>query len=183
MKEVHEHWQTDRLHQIEPEEFFDLIQRNRKHIQKTFPGTLERSKTLEDTIAFLYENVHKEESGDGYYFYLRDTKSQMLIGYVLIKNVVRNIGKCEIAYFVDREFEGKGIITKAVSNLLEFCFGELSMNKVTICTSPENAASQRIATKHGFKNEGMLRQEFKNGDGNLEDIFYFGLLKSNYDER
>ena len=34
--------------------------------------------------------------------------------------------------------------------------------------------------KHHFKQEGILRDEFKNGDGILEDVVYFGLLKSEY---
>jgi ribosomal-protein-serine acetyltransferase len=54
------------------------------------------------------------------------------------------------------------------------------MNKVYICTSKINAASQRIATKLGFQKEGILREEFKNGKAMLEDIVYFGLLKSEY---
>jgi RimJ/RimL family protein N-acetyltransferase len=101
----------------------------------------------------------------------------------LVKNIDRKIGKCELAYFVDKDFEGKGIITKAVGDLIAFCFTELLMNKITICTSPVNYASQKIALKHGFKQEGVLREEFKNGQGILEDIFYFGLLRSDYNER
>jgi RimJ/RimL family protein N-acetyltransferase len=54
------------------------------------------------------------------------------------------------------------------------------MNKVYICTSKINLASQRIATKLGFQKEGILREEFKNGKAILEDIVYFGLLKSEY---
>jgi ribosomal-protein-serine acetyltransferase len=57
----------------------------------------------------------------------------------------------------------------------------LLMNKVFICTSKINTASQRIATKHGFQQEGILREEFKSGDEMLEDIVYFGLLKSDYE--
>jgi RimJ/RimL family protein N-acetyltransferase len=88
--------------------------------------------------------------------------------------------KCELAYFIDKNFEGKGIISKAVADTVAFCFNDLQMNKVYICTSKINAASQRIATKLGFQKEGILREEFKNGKAILEDIVYFGLLKSEY---
>ena len=40
--------------------------------------------------------------------------------------------------------------------------------------------SQKVATKNGFIQEGILREEFKNGEGKLEDIMYFGLIKSDY---
>ena len=35
-------------------------------------------------------------------------------------------------------------------------------------------------TKTWFSQEGILREEFKNEEGILEDIVYFGLLKSDY---
>lgn len=98
----------------------------------------------------------------------------------MIKNIDYSLAKCELGYFIDIDFEGKGITSQAVKNVLDFCFGEIKMNKVTICTSLVNTASQRVATKHGFVQEGMLRQEFKNGKGQLEDILYFGLLKQDY---
>ena len=68
-----------------------------------------------------------------------------------------------------------------VSNALEFCFNELMLNKIFICTSEINIASQRVALKHNFKQEGILRDEFRNGDGELQNTVYFGLLKSEYD--
>ncbi|GGF27679.1 GNAT family N-acetyltransferase [Flavobacterium limi] len=54
------------------------------------------------------------------------------------------------------------------------------MNEVFICTSDVNLASQRIALKHNFKQEGILRDEFRNCDGELQNSVYFGLLKSEY---
>ncbi|RZJ68424.1 MAG: N-acetyltransferase [Flavobacterium sp.] len=183
MKTAFQNWQLNQLQDILPREFFDLIQRNVEHIKKTFPKTLNNCLDLDKTIQFLGENIDKEENGSGYYFYIRNLETRKLIGYVCIKNVDRNIMKCELAYFVDKDFEGKGIISKAVSQVIKFCFAELRMNKIFICTSLVNLGSQRIATKHGFVEEGILRSEFKNGDGTLEDIKYFGLLKSDHHER
>lgn len=182
MEAIFQNWKTDRLQDISAVEFFALIERNAHHIKKTFPGTLGNCGDLEQTIQFLGENIDKEENGNGYYFYIRNLETGKLIGYVCIKNVDRKIMKCELAYFVDVDFEGKGIISRAVSNTISFCFRELGMNKIFICTSLVNHPSQRIATKHGFIEEGVLRQEFKNGEGMLEDVKYFGLLKSDYHE-
>ncbi|AWH84521.1 N-acetyltransferase [Flavobacterium album] len=176
-------WKTDTLADILPEEFYALIDRNRDHIAKTFPGTLANNTYFEDTVAALGQSAMNEGRKENYYYYLRNLDTNALIGYVLVKNIDRKIAKCELAYFIDKDFEGKGIITKAVGNLIAFCFEELHMNKITICTSPVNYGSQRIALKHGFTKEGVLRQEFKNGQGVLEDIFYYGLLRSEYNER
>lgn len=173
-------WKLDRISNISPEEFYNLVQNNKNHIRKTFPVTLSSCESLEKVSFFLENAIEKEKNKEGYYFYIRNLETNFLIGYVCIKNINNTISKCELAYFVDENFEGKGIISKAVSQIIAFCFNELSMNKIFICTSKINFGSQRIATKQGFLQEGILREEFKNGEGILEDIVYFGLLKSNY---
>ena len=173
-------WKIETIGTVLPEEFYNLIEANRNHIRKSFPITLSNCRDVKSTAKFLAESADNEAWKENYYFYIRNTETKILIGYIVIKNIETDIAKCELAYFIDKDFEGKGITTKAAGNTLVFCFGELKMNKVTIRTSTINAASQQIALKHGFAQEGILRQEFKNGEGILEDVLYFGLLKSDY---
>lgn len=175
-----ENWKIESIGNILPEEFFKLIMKNKNHIEKTFPVTVSNCLDLDKTISFIATNIEKEAKKEGYYFYIRNIETNILIGYVCIKNVKQDILKCELAYFIDTDFEGKGIISKAVSQTIDFNFNELKMNKVYICTSKINKGSQRIALKHRFQEEGILREEFKNHEGVLEDIVYFGLLKSDY---
>ena len=175
-----ENWKIESIGSILPEEFFKLIMKNKSHIEKTFPVTVSNCLDLDKAIGFIETNIQKEANNEGYYFYIRNTETNILIGYVCIKNIKQDILKCELAYFIDADFEGKGIISKAVSKTIDFCITELGMNKVYICTSKINKGSQQIALKHGFQEEGILREEFKNHQGVLEDIVYFGLLKSEY---
>ncbi|GEP50094.1 ribosomal-protein-amino-adic N-acetyltransferase [Flavobacterium noncentrifugens] len=178
-----ENWNIQTIAEILPEELFNLIEKNRNHISKTFPVTVSSCENFEKTIQYLGEAIENQEKEESYYFYLRNLETGILIGFVMIKNLNKKIRKCELAYFVDQDFEGKGIISKAVVQTISFCFRELMMNKIFICTSKINFGSQKIATKNGFQQEGILREEFKNGEGVLEDIVYFGLLKSDYYER
>ena len=170
----------DKIEDILAEEFFYLIDRNLNHITKTFPVTVSNCFDLEKTNEFITNNIQIEKDKTGYYFYIRNLETNNLIGYICIKKIDFNISKCELAYFIDKDFEGKRIISKAVSDVIGICFKELSMNKIFICTSKINFRSQRIALKLGFIQEGILREEFKNSEGNLEDINYYGLLKSDY---
>ncbi len=174
------HWKTDRIDSITPEAFYSLIERNREHIYKTFPVTTVNCADLSKTKAFIQNNSTIEKNNNGYYFYLRDVTTNLLIGYIVIKSIDRKIMKCELAYFIDKEHQGQGITSQAVANTVTYCFDELSMNKVYICTSTTNMGSQKVAIKNGFIQEGILREEFKNGKGKLEDIVYFGLLKSEF---
>ena len=173
-------WRTETIDKILPEEFFELISKNKSHIEKTFPVTVSNCLDLAKTTDFINNNIQKQENKENYFFYIRNNETNNLIGYVCVKNIKLDILKCELAYFVDAAFEGQGISSKAVSQTIEFCFEEIKMNKIFISTSKVNKASQQIALKHNFIQEGILRDEFKNHEGVLEDIVYFGLLKSDY---
>jgi ribosomal-protein-serine acetyltransferase len=175
-------WKLDKIENILAEEFFDLIENNRNRIIKTFPVTVSNCFDLKATEEFITKNIQIELEKKGYYFYVRNLKTNSLIGYIGIKKIDYHISKCELFYFIDIDFEGKGIISKAISEVIGFCFKELKMNKIFICTSKINFGSQQIALKNGFIHEGTLREEFKNGKGVLEDINYYGLLKSDYEK-
>lgn len=174
-------WETVTINNISAEEFYALIERNRDHIAKTFPRTLDACQDFAATAAFLKNNCQKQKNDESYFFYLRDTLIGHLTGYIVIKNIERHVLKCELAYFVDKDYQGRGIITQTVAHVVSFCFNDLKLNKVYICTSQENIGSQKVALKNGFRQEGVLKQEFKNGQGVLEDVVYFGLVKSDYE--
>jgi len=171
-------WRIETIDKIFSKEFFELISKNKSHIERTFPVTVSNCLDIEKTTNFITNNRQKQENKENYFFYIRNNETENLIGYVCIKNIKLDVLKCELAYFVDAAFERQGIISKAVSQTINFCFEELRMNKIFICTSKVNKVSQQIALKHNFIQEGILREEFKNHEGVLEDIVYFGLLKS-----
>ncbi len=174
-------WKIQRATEVQASEFFGLIQNNLAYIKSTFPVTIAACHTLEATSEFLMAAIEKEKKGEGFHFYIRNLESQNLIGYICIKKIDHRILKCELAYFVDEQFARRGVISSALDDILAICFSALGMNKVFICTGLENRGSQRIAIKNKFKLEGILRQEFKNGDGIFEDVNYYGLLKSDYE--
>ena len=175
-------WKLDKIENIHFKEFFDLIENNRNRIIKTFPVTVSNCVDLKATEEFISKNIQIEVEKSGYYFYVRNIETNNLIGYIGIKKIDYHISKCELFYFIDNHFEGKGIISKAISKVIGFCFNELKMNKIFICTSKINFGSQQIALKNGFVLEGTLREEFKNHEGVLEDVNYYGLLKSDYEK-
>ncbi len=180
MKNSFNNWKIETTNKIFPEEFFNLIEKNRNRISNTFPVTVENCLDLEKTKQFISNNIEVEAKKEGYYFYVKNIETNKLIGYAGIKKIDLKISKCELFYFIDEDFEGKGLTSKVVSQMIDFCFNDLKMNKIFICTSKINFASQQIALKNNFQQEGILREEFKNSDGILEDIVYFGLLKLDY---
>ena len=175
-------WKIEKLHSVRPSDFFRLVQKNKEYIHPTFPVTVESCETLWKTKNFFSESKKLKKQGKGEYFIVKELSSNASIGYFQIKNISQKIRRCEFAYFVDQEFQGRGIVSALVAKMTVFAFNEMEMEKAVICTSKENQASQRVALKNNFQQEGILRNEFKNYLGQLEDVVYFGLLKSDHQQ-
>ena len=69
-----------------------------------------------------------------------------------------NSKRTEIGYWIAKDFEGQGIITKCCKFLVDYAFEELKMNRVEIRCATENVRSRAVPERLGFKLEGILRQ-------------------------
>lgn len=68
-------------------------------------------------------------------------------------------------YIGNKEYWGKGYGTQAVSRLVEFCFEELNLNRISLCVFDYNERAIASYKKAGFKVEGVLRQSlYKKGE-------------------
>ena len=85
--------------------------------------------------------------------------------------------KAELAYYIDAMYEGKGIITYGLKLLCYYAFDEVCLKKVYARVYPYNHSSKKVLIKNGFQLEGVLRNDFRNGMGELCNIEYYGLLK------
>lgn len=87
--------------------------------------------------------------------------------------------KTEIGYWIDREEQGKGIVSAATVKLIAFAFDTIGINRIEIRCAADNRRSAAIPRRLGFQQEGCLRQsEFRNG--RLRDFLVFGLIKSEW---
>jgi len=155
---------------------FDLIDRNRAHLADYFPQTSANITTQEACAVYLSKKMAEAAERDCFCFVLEDDSGK-LQGYITIKNIDWTIPKCELAYFIDKDRQGQGIMSKALSAAVAHCFNELHMNKIYLITSTDNHPSRKIAEKTGFEVEGILRSNFKIASGALVDMVYYGILR------
>ena len=88
--------------------------------------------------------------------------------------------KSEIGYWLCREFQGRGIMTRSVRALVKFGFEERGMNRIQIKCAPANLRSRRIPERLGFKLEGTERDsELVKGDV-FRDAAVYSLLKREF---
>ena len=64
-------------------------------------------------------------------------------------------GRVEIGYGVAEEYRGRGIATKAVTELASVAFCQSNVVEVFAETAVENGPSQRVVEKAGFRHKGQ----------------------------
>ena len=109
----------------------------------------------------------------------------------LRKNEDRAIGSCgcyrlnkvfrsiEIGYELHPAFWRQGIMTEALTAMLDFCFSDgffFRLNRVEALTEVENGASARLLVKLGFVEEG-IRREYGYWKDHHHDVRAFSLLR------
>lgn len=161
------------------EAFFQLIDTNRKRLEDFFAGTVSRNKTPEETKVFVPDVIQRAANKTYFPFVIIDTTNSTVIGYVDIKSIDWSIPKAEIGYFIDKNYENRGITAKAVRKIISYAFDKLEMHKLFLRTHESNIGSIKIAEKNGFKKEGIIRSDYKMTSGVIIDVIYYGLLKKN----
>jgi RimJ/RimL family protein N-acetyltransferase len=81
-----------------------------------------------------------------------------------------------LGYWIARDARGRGICTRALRVLARHGLEELELQRLELITDPDNAASQRVAEKVGFRREGVLRAHLRHPDGRIRDSVMFSLL-------
>ena len=105
------------------------------------------------------------------------TYAGRLVGQVTVSAVVRgSMSSATIGYWIDREVAGRGITPISVALVVDHCFGAVALHRVELNIRPENEASRRVATKLGFREEG-LRRRYLHIDGGWRDHLGYALTK------
>lgn len=80
-----------------------------------------------------------------------------------------------VSYWLGECFTGRGLATDALKILSHFAFNRLGLNRLEISASVTNKASQAVATRAGYTQEGFSR-EFERINGKFEDHVRFSRL-------
>src|SRR5947208_2927366 len=108
--------------------YFSLVHRNHKRISSYFPVTVKSNKNIKATVAHVELRLQLAKKKELFTFIILDDKTEKIIGTVFIKDIDWTIPKGEFGFFIDSDYEGKGIITKSISMMIDYCFGKLKMN-------------------------------------------------------
>jgi ribosomal-protein-alanine N-acetyltransferase len=155
---------------IRPQELFDA-ERFFEIITNTDLGFIEFPiKTLEEEKCFLQLNEIKRKANfEHNYSILLYGK---LVGACGIRIDQHRPWVGEIGYFVDTDYQGKGIATEAVRQLEKVGFEKLDLQRITIFMDIRNLASESVAQKCGYEKEGVMKKVHRVGEDYFDCFLY-----------
>ncbi len=89
--------------------------------------------------------------------------------------------QAEMGYDLAKEHWGKGIMTEAMTAVIDFGFERMGLNRIEVYVMPRNKRSVRMIRRLGFKREGLIRQRYFDEFGNFTDDILFSMLRRDWD--
>jgi ribosomal-protein-serine acetyltransferase len=164
------------------ETYHTLMEKNFERLANWFPG-YDKTPTLEGTRAQLRQRSEALLEGSELPFAIavRTRSDWRLVGAttLLIDLPARS---AEVGYWLDAEFEGRGLAIRAVSAILDRAFGRLGLDRVELRTNPTNSRSRSVAQRLGFTQEGTLREAALFPNERRDEVVY-GLLAREWRKR
>jgi ribosomal-protein-serine acetyltransferase len=164
------------LEERHAEETFRLVDRNREHLEPWLPW-INGTRTVEGPMEFIRSSLAQYAKGESLVAGIFvEGKLAGVISYVRIDPSNRS---ALIGYWIGKEHQGKGLVTRACAALIDHGFGELGLNRIVIRAATDNLRSQAVPQRLGFVREGVERQSEWVND-RFVDLVVFSLLRSEW---
>ena len=96
----------------------------------------------------------------------------------------RDKSRCRVlGYLLDKGWWGQGLMTEAVSCVVDYAFKNLQLELISTYRFSYNRRSGRVMDKTGFVYEGTLRQATERFDGALLDVSCFSQTRQEWQDR
>src|SRR5689334_7448554 len=161
------------LRTYQPEDaaaLFRAVDKSRQHL-RPWLSWVDATTKQEQSAGFIQQSLAQLSSQQS--LSLGIFYNQEIIGGMGLHEWNHYIKKAQIGYWIDKDFEGQGIITTCATRFIDFIFEKLGLNKIELHFMPHNKRSAAVAEKLGAKVEGIIRQSHMM-NGRLEDIVITG---------
>ncbi|MFZ5928101.1 MAG: GNAT family N-acetyltransferase [Acidobacteriota bacterium] len=158
------------------EAIFSLVCANRGHLGQWLPW-VESTQAAGDTRRFLQQVAANREEGRTAAYSLRLRGA--LAGLAGLHDIDPANGTAQIGYWLAKQYEGQGWMTRAVRALLGMAFDGLGLERIEIRCAAGNTRSQAIPRRLGFTYEGTLRSAQQLAGGRT-DLRVYSLLRKEW---
>lgn len=115
-------------------------------------------KTDEDALEHIAMIDSKIDTNEGINWAITLKGSPKLIGIIGHYNVKPEHYRAEIGYMLLPEYHGKGIVSEAVKEAVNYGFKIMKLHSIAAILDPANHASAKVLKKNGFVKEAYLKE-------------------------
>lgn len=137
-----------------------LMVANKERFQRYFPKTLAQNLSVSDAKSYIKKKTQEQKNKTEFTLAIKETTSQLVAGLVILKDIDWNNKEGELAYCIGENFEGKGLMTKAIIEISKTAFSKIQLSTLKIIVHKTNPASIRVAEKTGFIWKKTLLKEY-----------------------
>ncbi|PTS94492.1 N-acetyltransferase [Pedobacter sp. HMWF019] len=173
---VNDHIKLELTHDSQADVLFNAIDNNRKHLSVFLPwvGHMQSINDLKDYIKASEVLIQQQKEISFAILF-----EQVVVGRIGLHHLNMLNRSGAIGYWLVKEAEGKGIITKSCKAMINYGFDKLGLHRIEIKAAVDNLRSQAVPEKLNFRREGVLRQaELVNNE--FLDLVLYSLLRHEF---
>ena len=129
---------------------------------------------IAENLTNAFPHPYTEENGQGFIKYANSSEPLHIMAIEIDGEAVGGIGihpqtdimckNAELGYWLAEPFWGKGIVSKAIAQMVDYGFSTFDIVRIYARPFGSNLASQKVLEKNGFVLEARIAQNiFKNG--------------------
>ena len=134
-------------------------------------------QSVESAYPILNMWVNNYEKDDYYHWMIVLKERGEPIGSISVVNQRDDIAEAEIGYCIGKPWWHQGIMTEALTAVMDYLFDEVGMNRIEAKHDVNNPRSGAVMKKCGMRYEGTSRQSDRNNQG-ICDLVTYGILRS-----
>ena len=131
--------------------------------------------TEDNAISFMKFLKYTEKSDEELELGIFDKKNNKFIGMCTLENINREYSVCELGYWLDQSYVGKGYMTECVKAIIEYAKTELHMKSVNAFVITGHQKSIALLERLGFARKELLKNDTEN-KGKEVDRYWYKLL-------
>jgi RimJ/RimL family protein N-acetyltransferase len=171
------HTVTRRFREGEGAAIYDLLDNNRSRLEGLFAPSLWPVYNVEESEMLVRKKLADWLLQKSFAFGVWHFQTAKAVGFVELFDFAPEVPRASLHFFIDRDYEGKGIMTEVLREVIQFGFRQLELQRIDLYTASDNFAAQRLARKTGFTRDGDLRGYFRKPGGELMDVVLLSINK------
>lgn len=163
----------------------EYLLRNREHFRRCMPLMPDSFFAVESCEKRLASAIDEHQADQSLKLLLLAEQGEQtqVIGDLSFTNITRGVFQaCHLGYKIDREFQGQGLMYRALRAALGHVFEDMGLHRVMANYRPTNERSGRLLRRLNFTIEGYAR-DYLLLDGQWQDHILTALVNTQWKQQ